>query len=204
MAEESTPCRRPFLMPPSGEVTRLLARLSQGEQGAADELLPLIYAELHRVASDFMAGRRPGDTLQPTALVHETYLRLFPAESEQWKDREHFLAVAAKAMHSVLIDHARRRNAQKRGDGAKSLPFDDALLLAFEERATDLLALEEALGRLSTVSERAARVVELRFFGGLSTEEIARSLAVTPCTVARDWQAARAWLHQALSDDERA
>jgi RNA polymerase sigma factor (TIGR02999 family) len=189
-------------MDPAGEVTRLLARLSQGEQGAADELLPLIYAELHRLASNFMARRRPGDTLQPTALVHEAYLKLLPAEGAQWTDHEHFLAVAAKAMQSELIDHARRRHAQKRGDGAQSLPFDDALLLAFEERATDLLALEEALARLSVQSERAARVVELRFFGGLTHEEIGRLLGVTPRTVERDWQTARAWLHQALSDDD--
>jgi RNA polymerase sigma factor (TIGR02999 family) len=188
-------------MTPSGDVTRLLERLSRGEAGAADELLSLIYGELHDLASGFMAGQRPGDTLQPTALVHEAYLRLLPGDRPHWRDREHFLALAAKAMRSVLVDHARRRGAQKRGDGATRLPVEDALLLAFEERAIDLLALEEALERLSARSERAARVVELRFFGGLDAEEIARSLGVTPRTVERDWQAARTWLHQELSND---
>src|SRR5689334_8364292 len=120
-------------MDTSGEVTRLLDRLSSGERGAADELLPLIYAELHGLASNYMAGRRPGDTLQPTALVHEAYLKLLPGEGERWRGHEHFLALAAKAMHSVLVDHARRRLAQKRGDGANPFPFDEALLLAFEE-----------------------------------------------------------------------
>jgi RNA polymerase sigma factor (TIGR02999 family) len=187
-----------------GEVTRLLDRLSKGEQAAADELLPLIYAQLHDLASHCMAGGRPGDTLQPTALVHEAYLRLLPGPGAHWRDHEHFLALAAKAMRSVLIDHARRRGAQRRGDGGQPLPLEEALLLAFEGRATDLLALEEALARLSVVSERASRVVELRFFGGLGTEEIARSLDVTPRTVERDWQTARIWLHQELSDGDHA
>jgi RNA polymerase sigma factor (TIGR02999 family) len=185
----------------SDNVTRLLDRLSRGEQGAVNELLPLLYSELHDLASNHMAGCRPGDTLQPTALVHEVYLKLFPAEGTHWRSREHFLGVAAKAMRSVLIDHARRRGARKRGDGAVPNTLDDALLLAFEERATDLLALEDALCRLSVASERAARVVELRFFGGLSVEETARALDVTPSTVERDWQTARTWLRRELTDD---
>jgi RNA polymerase sigma factor (TIGR02999 family) len=189
-------------MESSGEVTRLLDRLSKGEQAAADELLPLIYAQLHDLASSLMAGRRPGDTLQPTALVHEAYLKLLPGRVAHWRDHEHFLALAAKAMRSVLVDHARRRRAQKRGDDGKPLSLDEAILLAFEGRATDLLALEEALERLSVVSERAARVVELRFFGGLGTDEIARSLEITPRTVERDWRTARAWLHQELTVDD--
>jgi RNA polymerase sigma factor (TIGR02999 family) len=179
--------------------------MSKGEDGAASELLPLVYAELHDLASRYMADRRPGDTLQPTALVHEAYLKLVPAaDGAQWRDHEHFLAVAATAMRSVLVDHARRRRAQKRGEGARPLPLDEALLLAFEERATDLLALEDALGRLAVESARASRVVELRFYGGLTAEETARVLGVTPRTVERDWHAARAWLHKALATDERA
>jgi RNA polymerase sigma factor (TIGR02999 family) len=185
----------------SDNVTRLLERLSRGEPGAANELLPLLYGELHELASNHMAAGRPGDTLQPTALVHEVYLKLFPAKGAHWRSREHFLGVAAKAMRSVLVDHARRRGARKRGDGAVPNTLDDALLLAFEERATDLLGLEDALCRLSATSERAARVVELRFFGGLNMEETARALDVTPGTVERDWQTARAWLRRALTDD---
>src|SRR5260221_14785773 len=119
-------------MESSGEVTRLLDRLSRGEQGAADQLLPLIYAQLHDLASTFMAGGRPGDTLQPTALVHEAYLKLLPGQGAHCRDHEHFLALAAKAMRSVLVDHARRRRAQKRSDGGKPLPLDEGLLLAFE------------------------------------------------------------------------
>jgi len=184
----------------SDQVTRLLDRLSRGEHAAADELLPLLYGELHSLASNHMAGCRPGDTLQPTALVHEVYLKLFPAEGIHWQSREHFLGVAAKAMRSVLVDHARRRGARKRGDGASAHTVDEELLLAFEERATDLLALENALCRLAVVSERAAQVVELRFYGGLSLEETARALAVTPRTVERDWQTARAWLRRELTD----
>jgi len=191
-------------MDTSGQVTRLLDRMSKGEDGAASELLPLVYAELHDLAERYMAGRRPGETLQPTALVHEAYLKLVPAEGAQWRGREHFLALAAKTMRSVLVDHARRRRAQKRGEGARPLPLDEALLLAFEERATDLLALEDALEHLAAESERASRVVELRFYGGLTTEETAHALGVTPRTVERDWHAARAWLHKALAADERA
>jgi RNA polymerase sigma factor (TIGR02999 family) len=181
------------------DVTALLKAWSSGERGALERLFPLVYGELRRLAATYMRDERPDHTLQPTALVHEAYLKLVPADGAQWRDHEHFLAVAAKAMRSVLVDHARRRRAQKRGEGARPLQLDEALLLAFEERATDLLALEDALQRLATESERASRVVELRFYGGLTAEETARALGVTPRTVERDWQAARAWLHRALS-----
>jgi DNA-directed RNA polymerase specialized sigma24 family protein len=155
----------------AGDATRMLARLRGGDHGAADELLPLVYEELCRLASRYMRGQAPGHTLQTTALVHEAYLRL---------------------------DHARGRRAVKRGGGRQRIPLDEALEL-FESHSVDLLALDEALGQLAEIDERQRRIVELRFFGGLTAEETAEALTLSTRTVERDWRHARAWLYHALA-----
>jgi RNA polymerase sigma factor (TIGR02999 family) len=179
-------------------VTQLLARLSHGDAAAAAELLPLMYGDLHQLARDAMRGQPPGHTLQPTALVHEAWLRLAGgAQGAEWSDRKHFVAVAARAMRAVLVDHARRKQAEKRGGGRERVPLDDVADL-FEERVPDVLALDEALARLGAMDEELGRLVELRFFAGLSVEETARALDVSEPTVVRGWRVARAWLSREL------
>ena len=180
------------------EVSRLLRR--QDEESlptSAEALFGVLYDELRRVARRYMGGQSPAHTLQPTALVHEAWMRVVKADEAVLEDRERFLAVAARAMRSVLVDSARRRNAQKR-DGGERIPLED-ILPSFEERAVDLVALDEALGQLAERSERAAQVVELRFFGGLSIEDTARVLNQSTATVERDWRSARAWLSSRLN-----
>ena len=184
---------------PKHRTTRVLRRLTDGDQEAASELLPMVYDELRRLAGAAMEGRG-AQTLQPTALVHEAYLKLIDQESP-WEGRSHFLGVAAKAMRSILVDHARARSAAKRGGGRPRVPLDDALGW-YEEQSIDLVALDDALAELGREDERLARVVELRFFGGLENAEIADVLGVSTPTVVRDWRLARAWLHRAMSEDE--
>jgi len=186
--------------PSRGEVTRILRGISRGER-EVDELLPLVYDELRSRAERYLRGERRDHTLQPTALVHEAYLRLVGGEAESWNDRRHFYAVAATAMRHVLIDHARKHGAHKRGGDIVAVSLADA------DRPTpapqlDLLALDEALTRLAAFDSRKSRIVELRFFGGLTHEEIARVLQVTPRTVERHWSLARAWLYQTLRSEE--
>jgi RNA polymerase sigma factor (TIGR02999 family) len=182
----------------TAKATMLLRRLSSGDDGAADELLPLVYGELHALAARFMGERAAGHTLQPTALVNEAWLRLIePAAGGSFESRAHFLGVAAKAMRSVLVDHARRRGAQKRGGALERVPLEDIAEL-FEERASDLLALDEALTRLAAMDAQLGRIVELRFFGGLSVEETARTLGVSEPTIVRGWRVARMWLQREL------
>ena len=172
--------------------------MSSGDDHAADELLPLVYGELHAIAARCMGERKVGHTLQPTALVNEAWLRLIEPESGRaFGSREHFLGVAAKAMRSVLVDHARRRGAQKRGATFERVPLEDVAAL-FEERASDLLVLDEALTRLSVMDTQLGRIVELRFFGGLSVEETARNLGVSEPTIIRGWRVARMWLKREL------
>jgi RNA polymerase sigma factor (TIGR02999 family) len=185
----------------AGDVTTLLLAYRAGDAGALERALPLVYAHLHTVAS---AQRRRAvldgrHTLSTTALVHEAWFKLADAARLDVRDRGHFLAVAAHAMRQVLVDYARRHRADKRGGGAYHLDLD-AVDVAVEERADTLVALDDALARLALVSERLARVVELRFFGGLSEEETAQCLGVTDRTVRRDWVKARAWLHAELAD----
>jgi RNA polymerase sigma factor (TIGR02999 family) len=178
-------------------VTNLLKRVSAGEQGAVDELLPLLYHELKRIAHRKLRDERRGHTLNTTALVHEAYLRL-GLQQIVWQGRVHFFAVAARAMRRVLIDHASGRRADKRGGGAAHVSVDDALA-APERRVDDLLALDEALNRLERLEPRQARVVECHVFAGMSLEDTAVALDISPATVSRDWTVARAWLNRALN-----
>ena len=168
------------------------------KQAVYDELFPLVYAELRRIAAREMRREKPGRTLQTTALVHEAYLRLLKDASLSFENRAHFLGVAARAMREILIEHARARSARKRGGGAVRLTLDD-LVAPVSSPSIDVLALDEALQRLARLDERHARVVELRYFGGLSVEETAAALELSPATVKRDWTLARAWLFRELA-----
>ena len=184
----------------SSEATRLLERLSAGDAEAAGELLPLLYAELRRVAGRAMGSERADHTLQPTALVHEAYLRLVGSEV-RFESRAHFVRVAARAMRNVLVDHARARAAQKRGDGHERVPLDD-VLAAYEERQLDVVTLHDAVERLLEIDEDLGRLVELRYFAGLTIEETARVLDVSTATVERSWRVARLWLRRELGAGE--
>lgn len=177
----------------SDDITGLLVRWRTGDEAALQELLPIVHDELRRVARRQMAGERPGHTLQPTALVNEAYLRLVDLKQIQWQNRAHFFAMAARLMRRILVDFARSRRYQKRGGGAKQVSFTEALEIAASQPA-DVVALDEALAALARVDERKSRVVELRFFGGLSIEETAEVLSVSRETVKRDWTFAKMWL----------
>ena len=168
------------------------------EKAAPDELLPLVYGELERIAASYMRRERPDHTLQPTALLNEAYLRLAQSGENTWASKTHFLAVGALAMRQVLVDHARTRKRQKRGLGERPLPLDTNCLLPAVQTEDDILALEEALQRLEVLSPRQAQVVQLRFFGGLDESEMAEFLGVSRRTVSSDWSMARAWLHRQL------
>ena len=179
------------------DITQLLRAAREGQAGASDALIPLVYDDLRAMAAGAMRGR--GDhTLQPTALVNEAWLKLFKAQGAEYADREHFLCVAARAMRSLLVDHARAKRAQKRGDGAKAGELD-SLMVGVEDRAFDMVALDDALTKLAAFTEMGARIVELRFFGGLEVSETAHALGVSESTVEREWRAARAWLYRQLS-----
>jgi RNA polymerase sigma factor (TIGR02999 family) len=180
-----------------GDVTRLLAEYRAGDRSALERLFPLIYDELHGRAHRQLARHRPGDTLSTTALVHEAYLKLTDSHGQSYNDRMHFFAVASRAMRQILVDHARRKLAEKRGGGRVEVSLDPADL-ASPERAAELVALDEALGELAKLDQRLARTVELRFFGGLSVEEAADLLGTSPRTVKRDWRKARAFLYDAV------
>jgi RNA polymerase sigma factor (TIGR02999 family) len=176
-----------------GDITRILATLSDRDRSAASDLLPIVYHELRSLAGRLMEDERGDHTLQATAVVHEAYLRLLSTEPQKWNDRAHFFRVAAAVMRHVLVDHARGRNRVKRGGGVVTLPLDEAVAL-FEERAIDLVALDEALEKLAALDKRKARVVELRFFAGLGVEETAETLGISPRAVKSDWQFAKLWL----------
>lgn len=180
-------------MASGGDVTQILEAASGGSQEAVNQLLPLVYDELRKIASDYLRLERPDHTLQPTALVHEAYLRLVNQRTAGWKNRAQFFGVAAKAMRRILVDRARMHKAAKRGGGSTKLSLDEAVA-NFEERAIDLVALDESLTRLADIDERKARVVELRFFGGLTAEETAKVLECPLRTIERDWTMAKAWL----------
>jgi len=179
--------------PPRHDVTRLLARWREGDEAALQHLLPIVHEELRRLARRQMAAERPDHTLQPTALVNEAYLRLVNLKQMQWQDRAHFFAMAARLMRRILVDVARSRRYQKRGGGAKQVTFTQALEIA-EDQPADVVALDDALEALAQVDERKSRVVELRFFGGLSVDETAEVLNVSRETVKRDWTFAKLWL----------
>lgn len=186
---------------PQGSVTQILARASAGDAAASDQLLPLVYDELRSLASAYLARERGGHTLQPTALVHEAYVRLISSDTA-WKGRAHFLGVAAIAMRRVLVDHARRRNADKRGGGADRVELHDADART-ERRDMQILELDELLRRLEALDPRRARVVELKFFAGMTNEQIAEALGLARSTVADDWTVARAWLAAEMRGDPR-
>jgi RNA polymerase sigma factor (TIGR02999 family) len=177
----------------SQNITRLLLDWRNGDQTALDRLMPLVYEELRRMANHYMRNERRGHTLQTSALVNEAYLRLVDHENIEWQNRAHFFGVAAQAMRRILVDHARSRNYQKRGGGAQQVSLDEAMTLA-GDRAAELLALDDALRELARMDERKSRVVELRYFGGLSLEETAEALGISIPTVTRDWNTAKAWL----------
>ncbi len=182
------------------EVTRILHDWSGGDREAPERLMPFVYDELRRLARIFLTRERGGHTLQPTALVHEAYLRLVDQTRVNWQNRAHFYGIAASMMRRVLIDHARAHSTEKRGGAAIRLSIDD-VQLPIEERAAGLVALDEALERLAEFDERKCKVVELRFFGGLSDKEIAEVLGVTTRTVLRDWKTARLLLYRELSQN---
>jgi RNA polymerase sigma factor (TIGR02999 family) len=180
------------------EITRLLADWAGGDRGALDRLAPLVHAELRRIARRQMGGERQGHTLQATALVNEAYLRLAGREGFEWKDRAHFYAVCAQVMRHVLIDHARAHARDKRGGGALHVSLDEAAVMSAES-ASELVALDEALRGLEELDPQKGRVVELRYFAGLSIEETAEVLNISPTTVRREWRRAKAWLYRALA-----
>jgi RNA polymerase sigma-70 factor, ECF subfamily len=181
-----------------GDVTQMLSDASAGRAGALDRLYPLVYDELRRLAQAALGGERSGHTLQATALVHEAYLKLVDQTRARWHDRAHFFAIAAQAIRRILVDHARGRARQKRGGGWERLDVDALLNLPAGAPATGLLALEEALAKLAAAQPEKARVVEMRFFAGLTADEIAEVLQVTSRTVERHWHFARAWLYREL------
>ena len=184
----------------TSETTRLLRAWADGDQSALERLTPHVYRSLRRIAGHHLRNERPGQTLQATALVHEAYLELIDVKNVDWNHRAHFFAVSAQIMRRILLDRARRRLAAKRGGNAERVDLDDLPDLS-GDRARELIALEDALNALAAIDQRKARVVELRFFGGLSVEEIAAVMAVSPETVMRDWKFARSWLHAELARD---
>ena len=184
------------------EVTQLLIEWGNGDQEAFNKLIPLVYRELRQMAHRYQAYQSPGHSLQTTALIHEAYLKLAGQHEKHWQNRAHFFGVAAHTMRHILVDYARSRRAGKRGGGVPMENIAETVIAA-NERAANLVALDDALKDLARVDERKSRIVELRYFGGLSVEETAEVLKVSPATVKRDWSLAKAWLHRELSRDGR-
>ena len=181
------------------DISRLLRAWSDGDQLALDELTPIVYAELRRLAHRYMRGERSGHSLQTSALVNEAYIRLVDYKRMQWQNRAHFFAVSAQLMRRILVDHARRHNL-KRGGGVQHVSLDEAVVVG-QEAGTDVIALDDALNALARVDPRKVQVVEMRFFGGLRVEETAMVLKVSPVTVRRDWSSAKIWLYRELSGE---
>ena len=186
------------MTPSSESITQLLTEWRDGDKTALDRLIPLVYEELRRLAHHYLRRERPGYTLQTSALVNEAYLRLDDHKGMRWQNRAHFYAVAAQAMRRILVDHARSRDAAKRGGGANLIGLDEAATAA-QMQAANLLALDEALNQLALIDKRKSRIVELRYFGGMSVEETAEVIGVSPVTVMREWSSAKAWLLRAIS-----
>jgi RNA polymerase sigma factor (TIGR02999 family) len=183
-------------MLPGHEVTQLLADVGRGDAEAMAEVMPLLYGELHKLARHHLGGERSDHTLQATALVHEAYVRLAGQQRVHWQNRKHFFGIASRVMRRILVDYARSRHADKRGGFAIKVGLDDVVLS--DERATELVALDEALASLAVIDPQQSRIVELRFFGGLTIEETAQSIGVSPATVKRDLNVAKAWLHREM------
>lgn len=184
----------------STQVTQLLARWSNGDRAAREALIPLVYDELRRIARSALSRQRPGHTLESTALVHEAYVRLVGRTSVRFESRTHFFAVASHLMRRILVDHARKHNAAKRGGANVTLVLDDSVDVP-DKREINLSALDEALTALAKLDERQASIVEMRFFGGLSIDETSQVLAISPATVKREWMTARSWLYDALTNE---
>jgi RNA polymerase sigma-70 factor (ECF subfamily) len=191
------------LLDPLADVTRLLLAWREGDEAALSGLIPMVERELHRIAQRCMARERAGHSLQATALVNEAYIRLIDVQQVDWQNRAHFLAMAARLMRRILVDSARAKRYQKRGGGALRVTFDEGVLPA-DDRPTDLVALDDALNTLADMDERRGRILELRFFGGLTVEETASVLKVSPDTVMRDSRLAKAWLARELSRGKRS
>lgn len=187
----------------SQNVTQLLIGWSNGDKEALDALLPLVYEELRKQAARYLRHERPGHTLQTTALIHEAYLKLVDQKNVHWQNRAHFFGIAAQLMRRILVDHARTKKRAKRGGSDIRVSFNDANLMG-QARDLDIVALDEALTRLAQLDEQQSRIVELRFFSGLTVEETAAILAISPATVKRDWSMAKAWLHREISGDVEA
>lgn len=183
--------------PPSTQVTKLLKDWSDGDQSAADKLMPLVYEELRRLAHRYMRREKPGHTLQTSALVNEAYVRMVDQNKIQWESRTHFFGIAARLMRQILVDQARKRNFPKHGGGAIRVSLNENTATAQQQSAT-VMALDDALKRLEKLDPRKGRIIELRFFGGMSIEETAAALDVSPGTVMRDWTFARAWLQKEM------
>jgi RNA polymerase sigma-70 factor (ECF subfamily) len=184
--------------PPTHELTQLLIAWSDGDRAALDKLTPLVYEELRRLARRYMSREGKGHTLQTTALVHEAYLRLFNRQSVQWQNRAHFFAIAAQLMRCILVDHARGHACQKRGGKAQMVSLDEAAVIS-QDRASEVIALDEALKGLAAIDPQQSRIVELRFFGGLSVDETAEVLSLSAATIKREWSSAKLWLHREIS-----
>ena len=183
----------------SQQITQLLNQWSNGDAEVLGDLMPLVYVELRRQASRYLRRERSNHTLQPTALINEAYLKLIDQREVKWQNRAHFFAIAAQAMRRILVDYARERKREKRGGAAENLPLDEALTIVSQEKSVDLVALDEALNNLAKFDERQAKVVELRYFSGLSIDETAEVLNVSNVTIRRDWNMAKAWLHQEIT-----
>lgn len=185
------------MTPSPQEITRWLVAWSQGDQAALEKLMPLVYSELHRIAKRYMERENPGHTLQTTALIHEAYLRLADQPQASWQNRAHFFGVAARVMRHILVDYARARSRMKQGGDVQHVSLEEAAVVT-REPAAELVALDDALTALAETDARKSQVVELKYFGGLSIEEAAEVLNVSPGTVMRDWTMAKAWLYRAL------
>jgi len=179
----------------SQAISRILQEWSEGRKEASEELMPLVYNELRRQASRYLRRERPGHTLQTTALIHEAYLRLVDQRGVSWQNRAHFFGIAAQAMKRILVDYAKARHRDKRGGAAENLPLDEARFVVTGEKGVDLIALDEALARLAKFDPQQASIVDLKFFGGFTIEEIAETLRISRATVKREWNSAKAWLH---------
>jgi len=189
------------MTPASNEVTQLLVAWGNGDQAARDQLMPLVYAELHRLAHRHIKRERPGHTLQTSALVNEAFVRLVDQRDVHWQSRAHFFGIAAQMMRRILVDYARKRQFAKRGGNQLQVSLNEELVAA-NQRSAEVVLLDDALTQLAEIDERKSKVVELKFFGGLSIEETAEALGVSPGTVMRDWTLAKAWLRRAMSRKE--
>lgn len=187
--------------PTAHEITQLLRAWNEGDQTALEKLAPLVYAELHRLARGYMRGERPGHVLQSTALINEAWLRLIDWKNIEWHNRAHFFGVAARMMRRILVDFARERGAARRGGSAERVALEEAVLVS-ADRGAEILALDETLSRLAEIDERKCQIVEMRFFGGMGVDETAEVLELSPRTVKREWNLARAWLYRELSDEK--